>query len=900
METSKVKNRIIQNIGLLLLFFAIPFLIYIGTVMNGNIIVSGDGMQFSSYKVYANQMMLKGILPYWCKYMQNGIPFLTDQSFGVLYPIGYLFAQLPIEYFVLFYYCFHIMVAGFFMYHYLKELGCSSPTALIFALIFSNSICLGGYRKDHVGIISTVVWIPSIFYFIQRYVNGKGMTNLLAASIFMALQFLAGFAQIALYSDIIAGLYLLFHMICRKMNIIDAVKDLIIWGISYIALILFQLLPMLSVMTYYSSVGAADTPYETFITYSISFRKLLMMIYPKIFGADVYMPYGYMYSSEMDIELFIGMTLVILCILALIFLWKKVTVKIIGGLSLLVFLYAANAHIPFLSQIIFRIPLLGSFRVPSRILFLFIFFMIVLAALMAEKFKNSDKKGSILKASVVIYIIFILLACISSIVINAGMFTPELKIFYDENDIFLTPILLAGISLLFMAIYAYCKKIKVFYIYLVSVLCITLFQTTPYYTLYSKTTGKEYDMEAKDELKAAVGSGNLWFPSETQNSYFQSKIGFNKSIILEIPTINCYIAMNNPALYRLMNNNEYAFLNYSGLYTWFPMGCTNLIAQNNIISMLGVTVISDSEGLVPDDGGSYFIGEQGRQIYSKESIDVLDMDGELFLYYDEIQLKDNTYYKISFDAVSNENDPSIYMDFYGNQYDSPAQNYKIRIEEGENSYTCYIFSGNLSADEQEYFRIVGTPDSNIQIKNLVITEMDTSYKPGVYTKIFEENGYSYYRNNLALDKMYFTEAVKNVSSENELFSGAVSYDFSKNSYVLGIEDRENLDIGEISEFTDEENSFKAKVTLENEGFLNFIQNYFLGWKVYIDGEEAELYVVNGLIQGVFVPAGEHIVEFSYVPQYFYIGSAVSLISFAAIIAVIVISHKREQKGSEGV
>ena len=74
------------------------------------------------------------------------------------------------------------------------------------------------------------------------------------------------------------------------------------------------------------------------------------------------------------------------------------------------------------------------------------------------------------------------------------------------------------------------------------------------------------------------------------------------------------------------------------------------------------------------------------------------------MYYDEIQLKDNTYYKISFDAVSNENNPSIYMDFYGNQYDSPAQNYKIRIEEGENSYTCYIFSGNLSADEQGSFQ----------------------------------------------------------------------------------------------------------------------------------------------------------------------------------------------------
>ncbi len=49
----------------------------------------------------------------------------------------------------------------------------------------------------------------------------------------------------------------------------------------------------------------------------------------------------------------------------------------------------------------------------------------------------------------------------------------------------------------------------------------------------------------------------------------------------------------------------------------------------------------------------------------------------------------------------------------------------------------------------------------------------------------------------------------------------------------------------------------------SEQFLIFTQNYLPGWHAYIDGKEVEMLKVNTVFPGVFVPAGEHKVEFRY-------------------------------------
>jgi len=68
--------------------------------------------------------------------------------------------------------------------------------------------------------------------------------------------------------------------------------------------------------------------------------------------------------------------------------------------------------------------------------------------------------------------------------------------------------------------------------------------------------------------------------------------------------------------------------------------------------------------------------------------------------------------------------------------------------------------------------------------------------------------------------------------------------------------------------------------------------YFPGWKAWVNGQPVKIYPANYLFRGVFLPPGEHIVEFRFVPFWFYAGLAVSLISFFGFIYLLL---KRKQK-----
>ncbi|MDP2923617.1 MAG: YfhO family protein [Candidatus Omnitrophota bacterium] len=60
---------------------------------------------------------------------------------------------------------------------------------------------------------------------------------------------------------------------------------------------------------------------------------------------------------------------------------------------------------------------------------------------------------------------------------------------------------------------------------------------------------------------------------------------------------------------------------------------------------------------------------------------------------------------------------------------------------------------------------------------------------------------------------------------------------------------------------------EIEVLSDKKGFLIFSENYYLGWKAYVDGLSKEIIKVKGLVQGVAVEEGKHTVVFKYKPTY---------------------------------
>jgi len=69
--------------------------------------------------------------------------------------------------------------------------------------------------------------------------------------------------------------------------------------------------------------------------------------------------------------------------------------------------------------------------------------------------------------------------------------------------------------------------------------------------------------------------------------------------------------------------------------------------------------------------------------------------------------------------------------------------------------------------------------------------------------------------------------------------------------------------------------------------------YYPGWKSYVDGKESTIYRADGLVRAVFVPEGDHTVEFSYMPKSFVVGVVISFTTGALLLGLFMYSKRKK-------
>jgi uncharacterized membrane protein YfhO len=91
----------------------------------------------------------------------------------------------------------------------------------------------------------------------------------------------------------------------------------------------------------------------------------------------------------------------------------------------------------------------------------------------------------------------------------------------------------------------------------------------------------------------------------------------------------------------------------------------------------------------------------------------------------------------------------------------------------------------------------------------------------------------------------------------------------------------------VTEF--EDTSIKGTINASEDGVLYTSINYDTGWSVYIDGEKVSssdiVSIGNDALLGVNITAGEHTVEFKYMPEGLILGM---LISITALILMLLV------------
>jgi hypothetical protein len=77
------------------------------------------------------------------------------------------------------------------------------------------------------------------------------------------------------------------------------------------------------------------------------------------------------------------------------------------------------------------------------------------------------------------------------------------------------------------------------------------------------------------------------------------------------------------------------------------------------------------------------------------------------------------------------------------------------------------------------------------------------------------------------------------------------------------------------------------------GWLVVADTWYPGWVASVDGTQSELYRANYLFRAIMIPQGRHVVEFSYQPISFYLGSGLSAIGLIAIVLLGFVCYRRK-------
>lgn len=333
-----------------------------------------------------------GKLPLWNPYSFSGTPILANIQAAALYPINIIFLFIPFIDAWTILIMLQPLLAGLFMYWYLRSLGLLSVASLLGAIAWSFS----GFNIAWLtwGTISHVaLWLPIALLAVDRRWSFLLVFSLVS-------QFFAGHAQISLYFIIVVIAYAMY----RKALGIRFIFLLGLFGL----ITSVQWMPLWAWIQESGRIIGTDWHKEGWF---IPWQHLVQFVAPDFFGN----PTTLNYRGQWNYGEFIGYIGIAPLIFALKAIFSPGNKKYrfwiwASAVALLFSLPTPIAYLPF----ILKVPILSSLQ-PTRLLFILDFSLVVLAANGCNAWLEGPKKPRWLWVKVFVGVIFVILWGVSVI-----------------------------------------------------------------------------------------------------------------------------------------------------------------------------------------------------------------------------------------------------------------------------------------------------------------------------------------------------------------------------------------------------------------------------------------------------------------------------------------------------
>ncbi len=409
--------------------------------------------QIYPWKTFTIDSLRQGILPLWNPYSFSGTAHLANYQSAVLTPLNLLFFILPFIDAWSMAVLLQPLLAGLFMYLFLRALSLKNFSSLVGAVSFM--FC--GFITTWMGYETlgyAILFLPLALFALEKFYTVKKFRYLILFSATFPLSFFSGHFQISLYFLVFVFLYLIYKYLQTKNPKLFAYTFL--YFFFGLFLTMPQILPSIEAYTLSLRSGIFQK------TEIIPWGYIATFFAPDIFGNPVTRKDWFGHYAERN-----GCTGTITLILSLYTLFSFFIKKVWFFVFTIVLSILLSFPSPIIDLIVsLRVPVLST-SAASRIIVLLSFSLAVLSSFGIEWFFEDLKKQNknrIIYWMTASLVIFVLLW----IVVLGKLFIPLDKIIIARQNLILPTLLLLSFVSVFVLsfITLRVKKLNKFFIIL--------------------------------------------------------------------------------------------------------------------------------------------------------------------------------------------------------------------------------------------------------------------------------------------------------------------------------------------------------------------------------------------------------------------------------------------------
>jgi hypothetical protein len=337
----------------------------------------GDDQYVAGYgfRLFGAEMFRRtGHIPEWNPYLFGGLPFIAAQHGDIFYPTAWLRWVLPVDTSMNIGFGGHIVLAGIFMYAFLRALRVSWTAAVVGGLGYElTGIVASLVRPGHDGKLFVSALTPLALLALLRAIRDQRLWGYGLLALVVGLCLLAPHYQMAYYMLVACALWTLYLTFAdpdrpaglRWPRELAFALGAVVVGLAIAAI---QIIPFLAYLPYSPrGVGGPSTGWDYATLFSMPPEEIVTTVLPQFNG--VLDHYWGRNVFKLHTE-YLGAVIVPLAAFGLADRSRRRLVQALGVIAILFLLVSFGGHTPFYYVWYEVMPMMKKVRAPGMAFFL--------------------------------------------------------------------------------------------------------------------------------------------------------------------------------------------------------------------------------------------------------------------------------------------------------------------------------------------------------------------------------------------------------------------------------------------------------------------------------------------------------------------------------------------------